>query len=65
MISIKFKVPPDCETSAACECDDCGSELEIWELRPIINPQKKMHMGDVVPAGQCPKCEIGFVYLLE
>tara|TARA_B100000795_G_scaffold270036_1_gene262077 strand:+ start:841 stop:1038 length:198 start_codon:yes stop_codon:yes gene_type:complete len=65
MISIMFKTPPDCEISADCECDDCGEMLEVWEVSPIIDPQKKMHMGDVVPAGQCPKCLIGFVYLLE
>ena len=65
MISIKFKTPPDCTVSSACECDDCGAELELWEVTPIVNPQHKMHMGDVVPAGQCPQCASGYVYLLE
>lgn len=65
MISIKFKEPFDTDPSTLCECDDCSAEVELWEAMPIINPHHKMHMADVVPAGQCPECQDGFLYLLE
>lgn len=65
MITIKFKEPFDTEPSSLCECDDCEAEMELWEVLPIVNPQKKIHMADVVPAGQCPECKDGFAYLLE
>lgn len=65
MITMKFKEPFDTEPSTPCECDDCEAKLELWEAMPIVNPHKKIHMADVVPAGQCPECGHGFVYLLE
>jgi len=65
MISMKFKEPFDTEPSSICECDDCDASVELWEALPIKNPQKVIHMADVVPAGQCPECGDGFLYLLE
>lgn len=64
MLTFLPKLPEDIEDNARCECDSCDRVMEAWECNPIEEFHKKMKVGDLVPAGECPYCG-GLAYLME
>lgn len=64
-IEIKFPLPDDLAEDATFECDSCGNEVEHWLTLPIASPHRTVIVGDIVPAGACPYCEEGWVYVSE
>lgn len=61
---MKFDVPEEVQ-GEDCECDNCSLYVGTWEALPIDDPLKQLQAGDVIPVGQCPHCDDGFIYLIE
>lgn len=62
MLSIKFAIPEDV-LGNDYECDTCGLVVTPAEAKPIEEPLHNLQAGDVIPAGQCPYCVVGYVYI--
>lgn len=65
MITMTFSLPPEVQPHMEVECTLCEFTCELWEALPIDNPHKELYIGDEIPAGQCPNCEVGMMYLPE
>lgn len=57
------RLPDNADDLSKCECDCCGATCEAWECEPIEDFHKVFKAGATVPAGSCPHCNQGLVYL--
>lgn len=53
MISYLPSLPDGYEDNAKCQCENCGTISEAWELFDIENFHKVFKAGAIVPAGVC------------
>jgi hypothetical protein len=63
MITMTFPFRDERMAVSSVECQDCGHITEACEAFDIENPHKVLYVGDEIPAGQCPLCEHGLMYL--
>lgn len=63
MIKMKFSLPEDVEPTDTVQCDRCDYKCMVWEADYLKKPDN-LCIGDEIPAGACPNCNSGYVYLL-
>jgi len=51
-LSLQGELPDD----AVCECSNCEWEGPPSEVEDLKDPNERLYPGEIVPAGECPKC---------
>lgn len=46
----------DADPETLASCGNCGAETPVGELDMVSDIQERVMAGEVMPAGQCPKC---------
>jgi hypothetical protein len=62
---VTFAIPSDLTVDTECECDACGHQCPIWGADPLNLSKDVLCIGDEIPAGVCPNCGKGMLYVTE
>ena len=64
-LMVRFARPADVSPDAECECDKCDRISTVVEALDIDLSEQELCIADEIPAGACPHCEEGLVYVVE
>lgn len=64
-LMVRFALPSDIEPDALGECDNCKRVVSVDNALEIDLSVQQLCVGDEIPAGVCPHCERGYVYVYE
>lgn len=64
-LMVRFARPDDISPDARCECDKCDAQPRVSQALDIDLSEQELCMADEIPAGACPLCEDGLLYVLE
>jgi hypothetical protein len=64
-LMVRFARPADTKPDAEGECDKCERVVGIDYALEIDLSEQTLCIGDEIPAGACPHCEDGLIYVYE
>lgn len=64
-LMVRFARPNDLAADDICECDRCLATCALSSALEMDLSQIELCIADEVPAGLCPDCEKGLMYVLE
>ena len=64
-LMVRFARPDDLCADDICECDVCLDTCRLDAALEMDLSRTELCIGDEVPAGVCPNCRSGLVYVME
>jgi len=64
-LMVRFACPDDVSLDAECECDKCERKSVVSQALDIDLSEQTLCIADEIPAGACPHCADGLVYVME